>query len=386
MIDEVRIYSYVQTSTEINTDLNATYACPAPAIDNFNIDIGTGNANSCTPFPISITARDSSNNTVTDYTGTVLITTSTSNGNFADDNNAPTQPTNPLNPDPDNDDNGSVGYTFDNADNGVINLTIENQRIESLTITVNDASASVSSTSATINFTDAGFTITDNDTGVVNGPVAGRNHSYIIEAVRLDPDDGCGTATNYDGVRSVKLWRVDSTTPGHPADPSTTTPTLGGISLVTAEPASGSNLTFSSGFATVDLVTTDVGLFELRIKDDSGFISGDMTGETSALLIRPFSLYTGNLAGLIANPGGTAVSDPEFQKAGANFSGEVSAVLWQSADDDSSLGGEVVDDGVRDLDADLSDNPIAPGFAWATTLDASSSGFTPVAGVGGRSG
>ncbi|MCH6566446.1 MAG: hypothetical protein IH811_11325, partial [Proteobacteria bacterium] len=72
-----------------------------PTVDHFNINVGAGAANTCNPFSFTVTAEDSSNNPVTDYTGTVSLTTSTANGNFS-----AVVATNNVNPNPDTDDNG----------------------------------------------------------------------------------------------------------------------------------------------------------------------------------------------------------------------------------------------------------------------------------------
>ena len=50
IFDEVRIYQSVQSASDIASDLAETHACPIPAIDHFNINIGSGSANTCTPI------------------------------------------------------------------------------------------------------------------------------------------------------------------------------------------------------------------------------------------------------------------------------------------------------------------------------------------------
>ncbi len=370
VIDEVYIYNAVRSTSEIQIDKDATHTCAVPSLDHFDINVGTGATNACSAFPITITAEDSSNGAITDYTGTVAITTSTSNGNFG--TGSPT-PTNSLNPNPDNDDNGSVGYTFDSADNGVIALTISNPHIESLTISVNDASASVTSTSSSITFAEAGFSITDVDsnalaaTGLV---VANRDHAFRITALRLDPVNGCGTASGYDGVKNLKLWRTQNG-----ADPSTVDPALAGYSLPNSEAGSTSSVTFSGGIANVSLAATDIGKYVINVADRTGtFTAADMTGSSSEQTVMPFGIgVTGIIAGATTNPANAGSGGTIFTSAGSDFSATVSGVLWSAADD-------INGDGVLDTGS-YNDNTVAPGYDWNSPWTISS--FTPATGTVG---
>ncbi len=369
VIDEVYIYDSTRTAGEITTDMNATHTCAVQPLDHFTINVGTAAANACSAFPITITAEDSSNSTVTDYTGTVAITTSSSNGNFAAGSPAPT---NNLNPNPDSDDNGSVGYTFDSADNGQIAITISNPHIELLTITVNDASASVTSISSAITFTEAGFTVEDVDAQMAgsNEVVAGRDHAIRITAVRLDPTTGCGTATGYSGSRDLKLWRTKNG-----SDPSTVNPTLGGHTLPTLEPGGTNSVTFSSGVANLDLATTDIGKYSINVADRSGtFTAADIVGNTAEMTVRPFGIGITNIvAGATTNPENSTSGGATFSSAGGNFSATVSGVLWSSADDTD-------DDGVLDTGS-YNNNTVAPGYDWDSPWTISS--FTPATGTVG---
>src|SRR5690606_601272 len=117
--------------------------------DHFVIDVGGGNASTCAPYEVTITAEDASNNTLTDYTGTIGINTSTSNGDWS---------INSANGSlsPGGSDGGSANYTFaaNSSDNGVITLDLSNQHAETLTITVTDSDNGVSSTSANVSFSE----------------------------------------------------------------------------------------------------------------------------------------------------------------------------------------------------------------------------------------
>ena len=358
-------------------------ACSANTntLTNFAINVGSGIANACSAFPVTITAQDSSNNPVTDYAGTVSITTSTSNGSFADGTPVPT---NALNPDPDNDDNGSVGYTFDPADNGVIGLTLDNPRVETLTITVEDATASVTTTSSDISFVDAGFRIEDSiDVNGLNTDevVAGRNHFIRITAVRLDPDPNpgvtnCGVAAGYDGSKDVTLWR----TPDGDEPAGVNLPVLGGVTLNNTEPGSTSSITFNNGIADLTLATTDVGKFTINIADRTRLFDTerDMVSVATPLTVRPYGFAITSIQETAApndpnpDPAATTPTGTIFTTAGSEFSATVTGVLWDSTTDSDNNGlidaGESYNDNVA--------NP-TPRYAWDTVLDTVTGGFYP---------
>ncbi len=335
------------------------------AVAGFDIQVGAGNASTCAPFAFSITATDSSNNPVTDYSGSVSIATSTAHGNFA-----VLSATNPLSPNPDTDDNGSVSYRFDSADNGQIELSLENQRAETLTISVSDSSIPLTSTSADVTFRDNAFVIEDVDARVAgdNVPVAGRDHAYRIRLLRRDPASGaCGIATAYQGNRSLKLWRVKNA-----ADPSPNAPQLAGTALPDSEPATANaNVDFTAGEASVTLVSSDIGKYTLEAKDSSrSFADIDIAGGSAEQTVRPFGIgidfdnlrdadfadngsiddSTGSNLSYAADAGGSI-----FTQAGEGFSMTVSGVLWQPGDDADN-------DGVPDASAYLGDNAVAPSF------------------------
>jgi len=79
-----------------------------------------GNAGTCGIEPITITLVDSDGNPAENYQGTALITVDSGIGNFSVNTG-----TNNTTPNPDNDNNGSVSYTFDLNDAGVVILDYE---------------------------------------------------------------------------------------------------------------------------------------------------------------------------------------------------------------------------------------------------------------------
>jgi MSHA biogenesis protein MshQ len=343
-------------------------------VDHFSIDVGGGSANTCNPFNFSVIAEDSSNNPVPGYTGTIGMTTSSGNGNFST-----VSATNSIDPNPDNDDNGSAGYTFDTLDNGTVTLALANEHAETLTLTLSDSSIPASGTSANIIFRDNAFTITDNDAlvAVDNVPVAGRDHAYQIQMIRKDPITGCGVATGYDGNKALKMWRLQNS-----ADPSPNAPLLAGTSLPAAEPvAANGNIVFSAGIANVILASSDIGQFTIELADISNtFAEISITGTSAEQTVRPFGLAVSNIVAANSNPGGTEPDDEIFATAGSDFSATVAAVLWNAADDTDN-------DGDLDLAPGVvyADNAIAPSYAWDTDLSVSLDpiSYTPSSGTPG---
>ena len=346
---------------------------PPPAVDHFNIDVTVGGTpNTCFPFNFDITAEDSSNNPVTDYTGTVTITTSTSNGNFST-----ISAVNNTFPSPDNDDDGSVDYTFDALDLGAITLALSTERAETLTITVTDSSIPLASTSASISFTDNVFIITDVDSSLSGSddvPVAGRNHPYQIAMIKRDPVNGCGPAAGYTGIKPLKMWR-DKSIPSLASN----NPVLDGDTLPSTEPASANgSIEFNAGVADVLLVTSDIGKFSIELEDISNtFADITIAGSSPVQTVRPFGLSITNLTGTNPLSGITDPTDPAltpyFAIAGADFSARVQAVLWDSNDDTDS-------NGLIDTGRSYNDNAKVPSFAWDTELETTGA-YWPVSGT-----
>jgi len=353
----------------------------AGAVASFGIAIGAAAASTCTPKSITITARDSAGSTITGYTGSVNLTTSTSRGDWALATGAGTLANGAAN-------DGAATYTFAAADNGVVVLNLSNNHADDLTLTAVDASApSTSTTSATINFRDNAFVFTLDAI-----QVAGKPQSIGVALWRRDPSTGvCAIATGYSGSKALDAWITRDA-----LDPSGAAPTVGALSLPSAAPAvnaASNNLTlaFSAGTATIGLATTDVGKYAFNLRDDTrSFASGvDISGASSSITTRPFALgFTevkkgaGTCSPLtgapICNAGGTATAGAKFVAAGDTFSATVAGYLWSAVDDADA-------NGLPDAGANVTDNGVTPSFAWATTLSATTP-ITPAGGVTGALG
>ncbi|MHB8728388.1 MAG: DUF6701 domain-containing protein [Sulfuricaulis sp.] len=354
VLDEVRIYNFDGGIGLIQRDYNNTRSCAL--ISNFLIDVGAAAASTCSPKNITITARDASNATLTTYLGTVNISTSSSHGNWSivTANGSLT---------PGAADSGTASYTFAAADNGVITLALSNTHADDTTVTVVDNGVpSSSSTSSVINFRDNAFVIT-------NDPiqVAGRDQAMSVAMWRRDLSTGnCAIDAGYTGARNLDAWlTLDASDPGGAA------PTIGALSLPSVAPApnpASNNLTlsFAAGSANFNLSSTDVGKYVLNLRDDTRlYATGvDIGGASNSITTRPW-LYVA----VTGNPGVNTPGGAIFSSAGTNFTATVRGVLWQAADDANN-------DGIPDAGANLADNPVAPSYAWATALSASTP-FTP---------
>lgn len=326
----------------------------ASSIDHLEVDFGSASASTCSPKAVTIRACvDSAVPCTTlkdDYTGTVTISTSSNHGDWSINDANGT-----LNPNPHTADDGAVQYTFVDADDGDVVLDLTNTHADDLTITVTDAAASETVVSGTIQFRDNAFVITPDPV-----TVAGKDQTMTVTAYQRDGTD-CAVMTAYDGNNlPFKAWLTRDAS----IDPGGTAPTVGGASLPNSQPgANNIQLNFSSGVASLVMVTTDVGKYTLELLDDSRvFATGtDIAGATASdIVTRPFGLdidfsddrANNGISGVsyAANLGGSP-----FAAAGANFSTTVTGVLWQSVDDTNN-------DGVPDASADLSNNSPAPSF------------------------
>ncbi len=374
-IDEVRVYNYEIPLTVVNRDRLDSHPCTA--LNNFLISVGAAAASTCQPKNITITARDASNATLTGYTGTVSLSTSTGHGDWSKVTANGGLAAGAA-------DSGAASYTFVGTDNGAITLALSNTHADDLTLGVTDVNAGVSATSSTLNFRDNVFVITPTD-ALGTTVVAARTHAMKAELWRKDLATGnCSIATGYAGTKSLKAWLTrDAADPGGaaPTVTSVAPPTLATASLPNTQPgAANFSLSFTAGVANLMLGSSDVGKYALSLLDDSrAFASGvDILGASSTLTTRPFGLaFTSIKNGATANPSGANPTDPVFIAAGQAFQATLGAYLWQAADDTNN-------DGIPDVGKVITDNGLATKFAWSVTLTPALN--TPTGGVLGTVG
>ncbi len=344
-----------------NLQVCATTVTPLSGIHHFDITVGTS-ASTCAAKSVTIVAKDSSGSTLTGYTGTVTITTSTSHGDWS------RTPTGTLVNG--TADDGVATYTFVAGDNGSVALSFTNTHADDLTFNVTDATVPSSSTTSSpaTSFRDSAFVITEDPI-----QIAGRNQTISV-SLYTKVGGSCSADAGYTGSKNLDVWlTLDA---NHPAGASV--PTVGGSPLPTSAPASNpaSNnltLTFTAGVASFVMSTTDVGKYILNLRDDTRLYATavDLSGTSNNITTRPWLhvAVTGNQFADL--PGGNV-----FTSAGTDFTATVRGVLWQSADDNNVVGG----DGVPDSGANLADNAVAPRFAWDTVLSPTTP-FTPATGT-----
>ncbi len=334
---------------------------------NFLVSAPASPVNTCTAQAISITARDAANNTVTQYTGSVNISTSTGHGDWSV-NAANGTLTNSGTAGSGTTDDGLATYQFVAADKGSIVLNLTSNHADSLTITVTDSvTVTTTGTSSALQYNGASFAIT-NDTI----QVAKKDQSMTVAM------NGSGSCTNplagYNGPQSLKVWlTLDG------SDPGGTKPTIGALTLPTAVPgANNLALTFTNGSATFILGTTDVGKYVLNLRDDSrSFATNvDINGSSPSITTRPFTLaVSGIKQGATNNPGTSSATGTVFAKAGTSFELTLGAYRYSAAADSNN-------DGVPDATATFAQTfagGLAPSFA-ATANFSAVAPFTPAAG------
>ncbi|WP_370981445.1 DUF6701 domain-containing protein [Agaribacterium sp. ZY112] len=380
IIDEYRVYDSELSQTQIQAlrDLPPVVGCSINALDNFNVDVGGGSGSVCTPSNVIITARDSSGATLTDYTGTVTITSSTGNGTWSSVSSLGTLT-------PGAGDSGSATYQFVDADNGQITLALSNEHAETLQVTVSENGGSVSNTSNDLTFSENAFVVSSTDS-LLDDLIAGRRHSYQVQMLLRDPDGTeCGPAPLYNEP-SVKAWIQRSA-----ADPSGTAPTMlnavadSSVSLLNTEATAQSiNLNFSAGVANFSLDTSDVGQYSINFYDDSlNFSDLAIRGSSASYTARPFAFLTT----VTGNPEGGSSSAAVFQAAGLDFEATTQALAWSGSDDVNGDGRADVFSDTNRNNNDQLNGAVLPSFGQEgvpETLSLSATLESPVwAGSGG---
>ncbi len=367
-IDEGRFYAQALSAADIANVMNETRICSSQ-LDHFDIAHNV-DALTCEPTSIVISARDASNNVLTNFAELVNLSTSTSNGDWqftgvAGDAFGILSPGAA--------DSGQASYQFIddgddiNDDNGVVVLDLKNTHAEALTITVEAPSIPIASTSAALTFRPFGFRTTPDPLGT---QVSGKPFSFTLTAVgQLPTDPGCSVIQEYDGGQQVELWSdyVD------PADnPFGTLVDLnvlaGTFSLSTLEATPTSvNVNFTQGVSeTLTANYNDAGSIRINAKDEveigappAGTGSEIVVGGSS-FVVRPFGFALSGI-GVSETGGAPDANGPVFRRAGQAFNVGIAAVRWQTADDNGSNGG-IANDGVPDPRADLSDNAVTQNF------------------------
>lgn len=349
----------------------------AVTLSQFSVSV-PATASACGSAAVTIRAIDSNGNTMTSFTGTVSLGTSAGHGDWTVTSGNGTVTNGTA-------DDGVATYTFVSADNGQVTLALTNRHADITRVTVNAASEGVNANSSNITFQSNSIGIID-ESLMPNGAaanwdvVAGRNHTLTVEYSVLDPSSNKCQTANFNGPANLKFWRENQT--GNPA--SAVAPSISNgstsVSLPTAEAAAVTlPLAISAGKQTFNLITTDVGNFNLRVKDDSsGFVRdasntpitlSGIHNRGTPITVRPFGIYVNPVSNPWHNEftssgiSAAAAQGSVYRKAGVPFSLQVRGVQYQAADDTD---GNLIPDGFSDTNpatrTDLSNNLITPSF------------------------
>ncbi|BBB32246.1 MSHA biogenesis protein MshQ [Thermotomaculum hydrothermale] len=366
LVDEFKIFGYALSDSQIayiynNESSGINYDgtsrdCNGCSNVSYIEITHDGSGIVCYPERVHIRICDSGGNTVTNYTGTITLTTSTGHGTWYSSYTGVTNDDPPQGTLTDNtSDDGQATYQFVAADEGEVTLFLRDTHLETLTIYATDGSAdSTGHDSGALVFRASGFVFDS-----IANQISGKDFSVTVKAVGEDPETGDCTILDYDGTKTITAYVIYQ----NPSTGSTDLKING-----TDISSSGTNisLNFSNGQCTFTANYPDAGQISIRFTDSAE----DITGDSNLFVVKPFGFYVS----ATGNPGASDASGAVFKKAGEQFELVVKAVNWQSADDSDN-------DGVPDDGADLSDNSITPNYSETVNLISSL-----VAPSGGASG
>lgn len=357
-------YQSPQASTEFPSFCEGGAA--ADPVAEFAVDIGSGSASTCSAKVIDIVVKDGGGQTLTDFAGSIAITTSTGHGDWST-TGTPGDAFGVLMPG--SADSGSASYQFalDGSDLGVVTLNFNDIHEEVLTVSV--SGDGVTSQSASLGVAANTFDMITADS-LLDDQIAGRDHAYVLRMMKQDPVSGkCGPASGYNLVQ-IKVWLARSC-----GDPGGAAPILinsGGTQSLTLPASSpgSANFTaaFNNGIAAVTLRSADVGEFTLQLEDSSmAFASAVIQGGSGTITVRPFAWDIQ----VAENPKAQDATGAAFVAAGDAFSVTVRAVAWESGDD---LDGDGIADFHLDTNpgnnADLSNNVALSAFGQESPSEA----------------
>lgn len=345
LLDDVRLYSRALSRGEVLADaLRTPSGDGGTALAGFQISHDGTGAN-CTPEPITIKAIDSSGALLSDYTGTISLSTSTGHGSWAKDGAAGALSS--------GNNTGAASYSFVHGDRGIAVLSLANPHIERLSIQVSDGALREDPAfDPPLLFTPSSLRITANDSPTLPTQVAAKPFSG--GPFRLEAIDGSCAALIDSASQSVEL-AIECLDPGSCTEPLR----RNGAPLAlnnagTVSSYSAVNLAFSGGKADLGTLSfADVGLLKLHARA-SFDVNGTpllLSGASAAFVVRPFA-FDLEIPG---NPAASSVNGNRFKRAGEAFSARLRAVAWQAGDDADN-------DGAADLNADLGNNPLTPAF------------------------
>ena len=280
----------------------------------------------CLGETVSVTAKDADGDTLTDYTGSIVLDTQSGKGTWALDTGNGTFADATA-------DDGLATYTFVAGDSGVatFSLTYTNG---AATINVDAYEGSIrdDDTEGDMTFTPSGLTLTaaalsnpppsSIDTSIPTQTAGTAFNLHLAAYGTTANDSQCGVIETYTGNKSLRFWVSHS----NPAS-GTLTPTVDGTSIAaSAGAAVNQTVGFSSGQATVAVKYKDVGQISIGAKDDTT-TSPTIAGATPNFVSKPadFVIVSITNASNVANPGASTPTGTLFARSGEAFSVSVEA-------------------------------------------------------------
>ena len=322
------VYMYNSwSSTDQCQTIKTICSSNVPSVSYFKVTVPAYSL-TCSPAPIVIEAMDSSNKRITNFTGSINLTTSSGRGDWSKQS-AQGALNNYVA------DDGAASYQFVAADQGAVTLNLDHVSAGSVNITV--ASGNVQNSAGPIQFLAEGYQI---DFGQVNSgafsqsalQIANQPFTMRVQAVRQDPSRPiCSPVLGYSGNKSVCLWM------GYvePNPASAVSLTLNSTNVPVGEQSGKgeSTISFNNGVGYLGSFNyRDVGKLSLNIRELGTPTSYPMIGNTS-LPVVPLGLRVLDVvrADNTMNPKTVAAGtdDPKlgFVAAGEPFKIQVAAVM-----------------------------------------------------------
>ena len=313
---------------------------------------------------ITLSAHASDDTVVTSYVETVTLSTDTLNGDWTIGSALGTLV---------NSGNGSATYAFVAGDNGSVVLGFKDTFVE--TVNLNAVQGSLSEDEdASIVFAQSGFNfLSASVKDTIGTQIAGKPSNQFggapaleIEAVDTSTDTGLCEAALQGSVVIPLAFECEN-----PIACTANQVTINGTAIAANgndSVSSYTDVTLDFGDATDTTATLvfnydDAGQVKLHaryeIPLEGGGGSGNlMNGASNGFVVRPFG-FDIDFSDDRATAGGVSdaadANGSVFAKAGVAFDAQVTAVLWQSADDGDQ-------DGLPDTGANLTDNPATLNF------------------------
>jgi hypothetical protein len=314
----------------------------AGGVANFVVTVD-GNAVAGTVEPVTITARDAQNNVVTNYTGTVNLTTTSGVANSVEWALGDGQGT--INNVPGSDD-GS--YTFAAADNGIATIRVIDERVETIQLTATAGAASGTSGNLAIvnNIADKIELISGNaQSATVNSPVPSAPTVRVLDAfnnpvpsapVTFTAVGGGGTVdaisgggvdstvtTAGDGRIDCDIWRMGTIAGLNRLRARIALGTITSVDFTaTGTPGAGANLDIAPNSKSVTQ-----GAFEVVTATLTDAFGNAKSGERVDIVIK--SGLNGTLSEDPVDPGTTTALNPQARFGNTDAAGRVT-VRWNA--------------------------------------------------------